>query len=86
MNRAQRRAMRSKRYVAKCAMCEAESCVIHVQAFRAVDPTGPKDLGICKGCPCAVGKCDACGETGEHWLGCRLVGLPEGTPAGVSVQ
>lgn len=78
MNRHQRRAALAggpgggKRFVAKCQMCAAKTCVIHVLMRH-----GQKDLGICKGCPCAAGKCDACGETGQHWLGCTSVGVPE---------
>ncbi len=73
MNRHERRAhaSRTKRFVAKCAMCESETCRIHV-----MQRLGKEDLGICKGCPCSKGACDSCGFTGEHWLGCRAVGLP----------
>lgn len=82
MNRHERRAKAAKgdRYVADCAMCETKPCEIHVLGVRAIyegDVTAPKDLGICKGCPCANGTCDTCGETGMHWLGCAAVGLPE---------
>lgn len=79
MNRKQRRANKGKTFVAKCAMCETEHCVIHVLDRRAIyadDPTAPQDMGICKDCPCSAGKCDRCGETEGHWLGCELVGLP----------
>jgi hypothetical protein len=68
-----------QRFVASCKMCETETCELHVLRPRAVnvgDPTAPDDIGICKGCPCSVGKCDSCGETGGHWLGCDLVGMP----------
>lgn len=87
MNRQQRRAIASgkQRFVATCAMCDAETCVIHVLGRRAKyadDPMAPDDLGICKGCPCAASTCDSCGETGQHWLGCKAVGLPEGAPEG----
>ena len=81
MNRQQRRASKGKRFVAKCNGCDAEHCDVHVLDARAIyadDPNAPEELGICKGCPCAVGMCDACGETGGHWLGCSIVGLPEG--------
>lgn len=96
MNRKQRRAAsaRGERFVATCAMCkgEKEACEIHVLHRREIyrdDPTAPKDLGICKGCPCSSGKCDACGEVEGHWLGCKLVGLPdapERAPSGVTLQ
>lgn len=72
-----------KRFVAKCRMCETDSCVVHVLGKREMyknDPKAPQDLGICKGCPCSNGKCDACGETGQHWLGCSMVGIPGDTP------
>lgn len=81
MNRHERRARAKKRFVAKCQACEAETCVVHVLKRRAIytdDPTAPEDLGICKGCPCSTGRCDSCGETEGHWLGCKLVGMPEG--------
>lgn len=80
MNRQQRRAMKGGRFVAKCAACEADACAVHVLDRREIyrdDPTAPRDLGICKGCPCAAGRCDACGEVGGHWLGCTIVGLPD---------
>lgn len=93
MNRHARRAkekqMAGKRYVAKCAMCTAATCTIHVLERRAIyadDPTAPKDLGICEGCPCALGLCDTCGETGRHWLGCRAVGLQEKPEKGIMIQ
>lgn len=92
MNRQQRRAFQKKRFVAKCAACETDSCRIHVLGVRAIyagDPTAPEDLGICKGCPCATGRCDACGETDQHWLGCSRVGLPEAperAPQGAALQ
>lgn len=92
MNRKQRRAARGQRFVATCAMCETETCVIHVLRRREIyrdDPTAPEDLGICKGCPCSAGKCDACGEVDGHWLGCKLVGLPdfpEKAPPGAVLQ
>jgi len=83
VNRQQRRAQaaRGEHFVASCAMCESEHCDIHV-----VRRFGKKDLGICKGCPCAAGTCDSCGHTGEHWLGCSAVGLPEGPAAGAVMQ
>jgi len=91
VNRHQRRAQKAQkqRFVAKCAMCETEHCEVHVLKVRAIylgDPKAPTDLGICKGCPCAAGKCDSCGETGQHWLGCSAVGLPEGPAAGAVIQ
>lgn len=79
--RLRKKAMKKDRFVAKCAMCETEHCEVHVLGRRAKyadDPTAPEDLGICKGCPCAHGTCDACGETGQHWLGSAAVGLPPG--------
>lgn len=86
MNRQERRAKAKQRFVAACAMCDAETCAIHALGRRAIyedDPTAPTDLGICKGCPCASGMCDSCGETGQHWLGCSAVGLPEApSPSG----
>lgn len=87
MNRHQRRAKAAvgDRVMAKCAMCDADACEVHVVERRAIyadDPTAPQDLGICKGCPCSVGTCDSCGETDGHWLGCRAVGLPEGPMEG----
>ncbi len=84
MNRRERRAMEAKtgdRFVAKCQGCTRPSCVVHV-----IMRHGEKDLGICKGCPCSSGKCDACGFTGMHWLGCPVVGLPEAPPAGATLQ
>lgn len=78
MNRRERRAAKT-RFIASCAMCDAETCVIHVLGRRAIyadDPSAPDDLGICRGCPCSAGMCDSCGETGQHWLGCTAVGLP----------
>lgn len=93
MNRRERRAKnaraRGQRFVAKCKMCFAEACEIHVLKRRAIyadDPTAPEDLGICEDCECSRGKCDSCGETGRHWLGCKAVGLPEGAPTGVALQ
>lgn len=71
MNRHERRAAKKQRFVAKCKLCDTETCVLHV-----IERYGKEDLGICKGCPCSAGKCDACGETGQHWLGCSAVGLP----------
>lgn len=72
MNRRERRRAAKQRFVAKCRMCDADTCVLHVITRR-----GEKDLGICKGCPCSVGLCDSCGETGQHWLGCPAVGIEE---------
>lgn len=75
--------MAKERFLAKCALCDTETCLVHVLGRRAIyrsDPTAPKDLGICKGCPCSTGKCDWCGETGCHWLGCPAVGIPEKDP------
>lgn len=79
MNRRQRRA---QRFVAPCSAC-GKDCAIHALKPRAIyegDPTAPDDLGICKGCPCSAGMCDACGESDGHWLGCPVVGLPEMPP------
>jgi hypothetical protein len=72
--------MKPDRYVAKCLACEADACPVHV-----IERLGQKDLGICKGCPCAEGVCVSCGRVGEHWLGCAVVGLPEG-PGGATIQ
>jgi len=80
MNRRQRRASKD-RFVAKCQACATDHCVVHTFMRH-----GEKDLGICKGCPCAVGTCDACGCTGEHWLGCSVVGIPEAPAEGTVVQ
>ena len=94
MNRHQRRAQSSRgplgakpgqRFSAKCNMCDADACEVHVLKRRAVyadDPTAPEDLGICKGCPCSPGMCDSCGEVEGHWLGCKAVGLPSGPTKG----
>lgn len=83
MNRHTRRAHAKKgdRFVAHCKACPdgslpfedgKEPCCEIVVITRH----GEKELGICRGCPCAAGKCDSCHETGHHWLGCPLVGLP----------
>lgn len=73
MNRQQRRASEAqgKRFVAKCLMCTADTCHVHV-TIRF----GERDLGICKGCPCAAERCAFCHRIGEHWLGCPAVGIP----------
>ena len=64
--------MSERRFMAKCAVCAEEACVIHVIQRR-----GEKDMGICKGCPCtSTYACVWCERTGEHWLGCPIVGLP----------
>lgn len=86
MNRRDRRSAKKKeeeehRFFAACAMCTSLGhsqhtmegkgvCQIHI-----VERNG-KELGICRGCPCAKGTCDSCHMTGEHWLGCSAVGLP----------
>ncbi len=84
MNRHQRRSQKSTgplgakpgdRYVADCAMCATKPCAIHV-----IQRFGEQDLGICKGCPCSVERCQWCERTGEHWLGCAAVGLPAENP------
>jgi hypothetical protein len=94
MNRAHRRATAKTgdRFVAHCNACpegspevtpdpgDAPACVV-----VTIRRHGRAELGICRGCACALGTCDACGMTGEHWLGCPIVGLPEGTE-GVTVQ
>lgn len=59
-------------HVAKCALCTISVCVVHI-----IERQGALDLGICKGCPCSMGTCTSCGETGRHWLGCDRVGIPE---------
>ena len=90
MNRAARRARKNTepdRFVAHCNGCpsgsvapepgaEGEPCCEIVVIRRA----GRECLGICRGCPCAAGKCDRCGETGVHWIGCPVVGLPDRGP------
>lgn len=90
MNRADRRAQRRKepdRFIAHCNGCPSGSIVR--EAGEEGDPCceivvisrfGKKCLGICQGCACAAGKCDRCGETGLHWIGCPIVGLPNTGP------
>lgn len=89
MNRKERRSKKKDRFLATCKMCESfghhtsvvegqGACVIHV-----ITRHGKEELGICKGCPCATGTCDQCGETGQHWLGCAGVGIPEMPKEGV---
>lgn len=82
MNRAaRRRAAKADRFVAHCNACPNgslpskvgdEPCCLVV----TIDRNGLRELGVCQGCDCSKGKCDACGMTGVHWLGCSVVGLP----------
>jgi hypothetical protein len=93
MNRADRRraAKGGDRFVAHCNGCPNGSlpvkpgkdpcCLVTV-----IERNGIRDLGVCQGCDCSKGKCDACGMTGVHWLGCSVVGLeaiPDKPAAGV---
>ena len=88
MNRADRRraAKEGQRFLAHCNACPAGSAKSETVTepcceVVVIDRHGRKKLGICRGCDCSKGKCDVCGETGVHWLGCSVVGLPEGTPS-----
>jgi hypothetical protein len=68
VNRHERRAnavaARKDRFVAHCNACP--------NGQPGVKPK-PGEPPACE----VIGRCDACGMTGMHWLGCSLVGLPE---------